>query len=298
MRRFVTYLLIILLGLFIVDTCFGIIMKSTLKSTIKGDWGRRNYIINASNEELLIFGASRAIHHYDTKILSDSLKMSCYNCGDDGMGILVHTTRFKRIIQRYHPKVVVYEIAPEIDYFIRDNSFCLKTLRPYSNDIFVKDVICNIDKKELLKLHLNLYKFNSSFIDIFVQRFSHVPITAMDYTYSPLLSVMNYEPGPAIFESKGIDPVKYKYLSEFVDLCCSNGVKLIFTASPWYRMSKSNVFAPIYKLCREKGAIFLNHNFDNNFNLEKNYFHDALHLNQLGAETYTSLIAHEIKENL
>lgn len=299
MKKFALYIFLVILGVLIIDFCFGLIMKPVLESTTKGDWGRRNYIVNTTNEDLLIFGGSRAIHHYDTRILSDSLYMSCYNCGDDGMGIIVHYPRFKKIIQRYHPKVVVYEIAPLVDFYIRDDTPFLKLLRPYSDDSLVKEVIRDIDENELLKLHSNLYKYNSSFLEILMQRFSHSTVTAKNFTYSPLVSEMDYEPGPTgKFEGDGIDSLKYSYLGELADLCRSHGVKLFFTASPWYKMSESDAYAPIYKLCKEKGVTFLNHNFDDSFNLDKKYFHDSAHLDQYGAETFSSLIAHEIKESL
>lgn len=302
MKKFVLYLLLVIFGVVATDFCFGLVMKSVLASTVKGDWGRRNYIVNASNEDLLILGASRAIHHYDTEIISDSLQMSCYNCGDDGMGILVHFPRFKKIIQRYHPKIVIYEVAPPIDYAQGDNTPFLGLLRPYSDDDIMKKIIQDIDKKDLLFLHSNLYKYNSSFIEMLSHRFSRSPGTAKDFTYAPLVSVLQYDSGPTSYEDEyenlELDSIKYSYLSELADICRSNGVRLVFSASPWYRMSESDVFSPIYKLCAEKGVTFLNHNFDDSFNLEKNYFHDAAHLNKYGAETFSSLIAHEIKENL
>jgi hypothetical protein len=93
-----------------------------------------------------------------------------------------------------------------------------------------------------------------------------------------------------------VDSIKYKYLGELADLCHSYGVKLYFTASPWYKMEDSAAFVPIYQLCERKGITFLNHNFDTAFNYRKEYFHDAAHLNKFGAETFSKVIAHEIKQ--
>ena len=152
MKKFFLYLFFVIFGVFFADLCFGAAMKSILKSTTKGDWGRRVYIADAINEDLLVFGASRAIHHYDTRILSDSLQMTCYNCGDDGMGIMVHLPRFKKIIQRYCPKVVVYEVAPQCDFEIYDNTRFLNVLRPFSEDLFIKEAIRDIESKELMKI--------------------------------------------------------------------------------------------------------------------------------------------------
>lgn len=45
---------------------------------------RDNLISDEVDANILIFGSSRAAHHYVPSILSDSLDMSCYNCGLDG----------------------------------------------------------------------------------------------------------------------------------------------------------------------------------------------------------------------
>lgn len=299
MNRFVKKSFLFILLVVVIDVLFGKIMSSILSSTSKGDWGRRNYIITETTEDVLIFGSSRSIHHYDPQILSDSLHMSCYNCGEDGNGILSHFPRIEMILHRYTPHIIIYDLMPKYDFKICDNTSFLKILRPYSDDSLVKEIIHDIDEKENLKLYSNLYKYNSSFIEIMTHRFSRVTTTAKKYTYSPLVSVMDYEPGGEDkYKDDNIDLVKYHYLVELVDLCHSHGIKLFFTASPWYKMNESDVFGPILKLCEEKGVVFLNHNFDERFNYDRSYFHDVPHLNKYGAETFSSLIAHEIKENL
>lgn len=299
MKRLVIKTILLLLLVVVVDAVFGITMRSALFSTIKGDWGRRNFIVNKTHEDILVFGSSRAIHHYDPRILANALNSSCYNCAEDGNGILLHYPRIEMILQRYTPRIIIYDLIPKYDFLQYDNTSFLGILRPYSDNSLVKEVIRDIDENELLKLHSNLYKYNSSFLEILMQRFSHSTVTAKDFSYTPLASEMDYEPGPTgKFEGDGIDSLKYSYLGELADLCRSHGVELFFTASPWYKMSESDAYAPIYKLCKEKGVTFLNHNFDKSFNLDKKYFHDPAHLDQYGAETFSSLIAHEIKESL
>ena len=299
MNRFVKKSFLFILLVVVIDVLFGKIMSSILSSTTKGDWGRRNYIITEMKEDVLIFGSSRSIHHYDPQIISDSLHMSCYNCGEDGNGILSHFPRIEMILYRYTPRIIIYDLMPKYDFNICDNTSFLKSLRPYSEDSLVKEIIYDIDEEEQLKLYSNLYKYNSSFLEIAAHRFSLVTTTAKEYTYSPLVSVMNYEPRTEEkYKKDNVDLVKYHYLGKLADFCHSHGIKLFFTASPWYKMSESDVFAPIYKLCEEKGIVFLNHNFDDRFNDDRSYFHDAAHMNRHGAEAFSSLIAHEIKENL
>lgn len=297
MKKFLLKILLFLCIVTLLDVCFGIAMRHILATTEKGDWGRRSYIVSKAEQDILVFGSSRAIHHFDPEILSDSLQLTCYNCAEDGTGILVHYPRLKKVIERHRPQIVVYEIIPKYDFLVFDNIHSLSQLRAFAEDQVVKDVIVDIDPKESILLISSLYKYNSSFLDILLQRFSPSKGTAADYTYSPLQGVISYEPSEEDNEVEGgnVDELKMKYLTALVDLCQANGIQLFFTASPWYKMKEQDVYEPLIHLCQEKNISFFNHNFDDSFNLNNMYFSDHAHLNEYGAETYTKLIAHEIK---
>lgn len=297
MRTFVVKVLLFFAIIAFIDVLWGKVMNTALATTEKGDWGRRNYIINKVHEDILIFGSSRAIHHYDPRIFTDSLGMSCYNCAEDGSGILLHYPRLKALIQRYTPKIIIYDIIPKYDFLEFGENISLGMLRPFSTNNSIFTFIEEIDDNERIKLYSGFYKYNSSFIEFIMQRFSSSPLKAENFTYGLLEGEMSYDiDDPGRMSGDGLDMVKYSYLKKFIDLCESHKIKLYVTVSPWYKMKESDIYAPIYKLCKEKGVTFLNHNFDTAFNYRKEYFHDAAHLNKYGAETFSRVIAHEIKE--
>ena len=88
-----------------------------------------NFISDEVDANILIFGSSRAAHHYVPSILSDSLDMSCYNCGLDGNGIIYGYGKLKTITARYYPKIVILDIQPTFDLFTNDNC---KYLAPFA----------------------------------------------------------------------------------------------------------------------------------------------------------------------
>lgn len=297
MRTFVIRVLLFFAIIAFIDVLWGKVMNTALATTEKGDWGRRNYIINKTHEDVLIFGSSRAIRHYDPQILTDSLGMSCYNCAEDGSGILFHYPRFKALLQRYSPKIVIYDIIPKYDFLEFGEITSLGMLRPFSTNDSICTFIGEIDNKERLKLKSEFYKYNSSFLEILMQRFSTATQTADRFTYGALDGEMKYDIDDAgKLEGEGIDMIKFSYFEKFIDLCNSHNIKLYITVSPWYKMKESDTYAPISNLCKKKGVAFLNHNFDSTFNYRKEYFHDAAHLNKYGAETFSKVIAHEIKQ--
>lgn len=298
MKRFLLYTTLFLAIVALVDFLFGIVMKGILTETEKGDWGRNNFIFNEVTADAIILGSSRAIHHYDPRVISDSLGMNCYNCGEDGMGILLMYARYRAIRERSIPKIVIYEVMPKFDLQVeRDNQKYLKFLRPYSNIQAIDSIVCSISSTEKCKLSSQMYRYNSVFVDIVSHRFSKVPRTATNYTYSPLDKQKSYEPAIAS-NNKTIpcDSVKITYLEELIVQCKKNGTTLVFTASPMYKATSDMSFKPLKSLCKKYHIPFINHYCDTAFSSNRLFWADARHLNKIGAEQLSVVVATEIKK--
>ena len=121
MRKFILKVLLFFVVIAMVDRGFGLAMSNVLKGTQKGDWGRNNFIFNEVKSDVIILGSSRAIHHYDPQIISDSLSMSCYNCGEDGNGIILSYGRLMMVKERHQPKIIIQDVSTSFDLFKNDN---------------------------------------------------------------------------------------------------------------------------------------------------------------------------------
>lgn len=300
MRRFVQNVLIFLVAVVVADKLFGLAMSRVLHETEKGDWGRNNYIFSELKCDAVIFGSSRAIHHYDPKIVSDTLGMSCYNCGEDGMGVFLMYARYKAIRQRYIPQLVIYEVLPEFDLLLEeDNLKYLKFLRPYTNVPAVDSIAHCISPVERFKLMSEMYRYNSVFLDIVSQRYSGASGDASDYTYSPLDGKMDYEP-PKLSQDRVFtyDSLKLNCIEGLITNCMADGTQLVLTASPIYKPESDADFNPIKELCSMYQIPFINYYCDKDFCDNPEYFADGGHLNRSGAELLTSIMACEIKQIL
>ena len=131
-----------------------------------------NFISDEVDANILIFGSSRAAHHYVPSILSDSLDMSCYNCGLDGNGIIYGYGKLKTITARYYPKIVILDIQPTFDLFTNDNCKYLAPLRPYYQYPGVDSLFWDINPSERWKMMSNSYRFNSKFLSILMDNLS------------------------------------------------------------------------------------------------------------------------------
>ena len=301
MKRFVLKVLLFFVVIATVDQVFGFAMANVLRHTYKGDWGRNNFILNEVESDVIILGSSRAIHHYKPQIIADSLGLSCYNCGEDGMGIFLMWARYQAVRERYKPRLIIYEVIPEYDLLANnDNQRYLKFLRPYCDRAIIGSIISDVSSRESVKLWSQMYLYNSVFLDIIAQRISHNPSTAKEYTYSPLIGQMDYNPlrVKEMEPSPQFDSLKITYMENLIIQCEKDGIKLFFTASPKYCSFSDKDYQPLKDLCHVYNVPFLNHYCDSDYCQNRIFFADASHLNINGAESFTSLVASEIKDHI
>lgn len=295
MRAIVTKIVIILLLVIFVDQVGGFALERINRDTLKGDYGRNNYIATQAAHDILIFGSSRAIHHYDPTLISEALGMSCYNCGEDGMGIILMYARLQLILQRHTPKVVIYDIEPSYDLLEDDNTRYLGFLRPFYDNDTIKRICVDVSPSERFKNLSMLYRFNSRWVDIIAQRVSRDSSLARDYTWAPLHGRLNAEP-PHNAESseKSYDSLKKKYLQRLIECCTSKGINLYFVASPNCGNTDDEVFSPLKELAAANVIPVLNHSIDTTFTRHPELFNDRDHLNQRGATLLTKMVIQEI----
>lgn len=278
------------------DIASGAFLDYINMHTIKGDYGRSNYICNQTHQDVLIFGSSRAIHHYDPDVFGEHLGMTCYNCGEDGMGIILSYGRYRMISKRYNPKLIIYDIESGFDILKGDNTKYLGYLMPFYNREGIDSIFFNVDANERFKMRSSLYRYNSKFLNIIAQYLSKSSVTARIYKFSPLQSSMVHEPmEKRETTSCEYDKIKLYYLTKFITDCRKNGTDIIFTVSPWYKASPNvSIFAPVYALCKKYHIQIFNHFCDGRFVHDKQLFHDEAHLNQKGAELFSKMLAEEI----
>lgn len=296
MKKFIFTLLISLFVIVLVDILFGFACRYLNTNAKGGDTYTINYIANEANEDMIISGSSRAIHHYLPSILLDSLNMSCYNMGRDGNGIIAMYGRLLMITSRYSPKVVVHEITYGFDIEENDNHKYLDVLKRHYDNVGVDEIFASVDEKECIKMYSNLYRFNTSFIQMMS---SNIVASSSTFYggYKPLFGKLDYEPKQSISNNKEVlwDPIKKNCFIKFVELCKEKNIKLYFAISPSYGASNTNLFAPVLDFCKENNIPLLNHYCDSAFIYNKDFFVDPSHLNDDGAKSFTKKIASEIK---
>lgn len=295
MKKFIIRLLIYFLLLILSDIALGGVYK-LFDLTKGGQIHKVHTIMTEISPEMLILGSSRASHHYDPRIIGDSLGISVFNAGCDGQGTTIAYGFLKGVSQRSYPKYIVCEITPGFDLYDQNGSFTLNMLNPYINYNEIRNLILDFDDNERLKLISNSYRLNSILLRL-------IPTIILDKEqykngYQPLSgNIMNNSSAKdnKYLNLKKID-LKEKYLRKLIEDASSHNCKIVFTISPKYHGGDSIFYKEELDIIREYKIPIVNRLNDSDIIFNQEFFQDATHMNNIGATKYTKSIITDLRK--
>ena len=159
--QFVFFLVVFVI---VLDFTLGNIYDSLYFSDKSRNNDRLIHSVLETNEDILIFGSSRSIHHYNPIIIQDSLNLTCYNVGVNGQNIYFHLALLKSAIERNNPKIAILDLF-SIDFEETSAEWdreSLSILLPFTtrSESSLSTVLLR-GKSESLKLKSFIYPFNS-----------------------------------------------------------------------------------------------------------------------------------------
>ena len=95
----------------VADFVLGNTLKHLYFKVSSGLFQRTTFSIEENEAEVLIFGTSRANHHYDVKFIEQLTGLTAYNTGRDGNYIFYQTALLKSVLKRYRPKQVILDFT-------------------------------------------------------------------------------------------------------------------------------------------------------------------------------------------
>lgn len=300
MKRFLIKIAFFCIVLFSIDTVAGVVFKGWLKNVTTGSLGKDNYICDYCNEDVLIFGSSRAELHYNAKLIEDSLGFSTFNCGANGSGIILSYGRLLMVNERYSPKLVVLEITPEFDIIEGwDNKKDLQDLRRHYERAGIPQIFESVDKMEKYKMYSNLYRYNSDFAHNPLRLFSHTQFNRNGLGVQGFLaqneSFDSLKVKKRIHnETFKVDSLKLYYLERFTIEAKKNS-KLVYVLSPYYNGRDSVIFDSVRMLSEKYSVPLFDFTNSLRFLHNKDYFKDGVHLNAQGADLFSQEVIKKLK---
>ena len=311
MKRFYLKTLKIIIFIFLViliDQCLGFILKKLYFRQQTGQNYALNYVFNDCKEDILILGASQAQHNYDSRIICDSLKLSCYNAGQDGgHSILLQYAQLKVLTKRYSPKIVILEFrADKMEYYKEDYEKLQVLLPYYTKYPELSSLILLRSPIERLKLLSAIYPFNSNLINIIRFNTNNHASRKRDFNgYVPIKGVMKNKMTENENEKKQqltLDTNKINALKKIISLCKEKNIFLLIITSPhFHKFNEKQEFPSpateiAYNIIHQYKVNYLDFTFDSTYADKMNWFKDNIHLNENGANYFSHILAGKLKK--
>lgn len=296
MKKFLIKIALFFAIVAIVDLGYGKV-GDYLRDHAKGGMAAKvHYICEECNDDIIMMGSSRMQHHYVPQVFEDSLGMTCYNAGMDGNGILLSYGFLEMMLERFHPKRIIYDVS-SFDMYTDDNTKYLDYMKPYywNEHESVAGIFRDVDGMERWKMLSSLYRYNSKLFQMIGDNMH--PLSNLEKGYSPLYRTMDYDPPMPSGEAKREeDCLKIQYLRKFIVKAQENDVELVFVASPtWHGLHKTSFNIPILSLFDELNVDFMDCYYDSIICSSHEYWSDGTHMNDNGARQFSEELATILK---
>ncbi len=292
-KRIVQFVLFVLL-LFFADRIIGLALKMFYVKTNFIEIAKTRYSLNSTSQDVLIFGSSRAQHHYIPDIIAQKTGLSCYNCGLGGQGLTFSYIQIHETLERYKPKLIILDLSPNL-FFDPFSDQKLKIFLPYySKDTLIRNTLTKGSPFETYKFLSAIYPYNSTIYNILIailnnHKFNtsgYVPLSGtLDTTALTQYTHNNTQIQLPIKDARII----LKIIAE----CKINKVNLMFIVSPAYRKSELDyqIIKQLATLSASNDIPFVDFSEIDIIRYHKEFFRDNLHLNNTGAIIFSNEIA-------
>lgn len=286
-------LLIISMDYFIGNLCRKYYFKQT-----KGEIFKTNYSIDSVKTDILIFGSSRANHHYIPDIFEDSLLLSCYNTGIDGRFIFYNYGLLQCVLSRYTPKIAILDLTPN-DVLVSSDAYDrLDVLLPFYKTHKEVVPLLNMRKNEKIKMLSQIYPFNHCLFSFEKINPQDIPLELRTKCFRRENSKWSQEKKKEVEYELKFDKNKIEIFYKFMDVCKLKGITLIVVVSPFY-LDLSNSSKKLIKIIRsmtiERNVSFYDFSQDTTFINHSGLFLDQIHLNPYGAEILSNDLIKKIR---
>ena len=266
--------------------------------------GKLNHYLSVKDTtDFLVFGSSRANHHFNTKMLDNN----SFNMGVDGRDIAYFSTLIK-LLPKNRSQFVLINIDPE-NVFDReyDGADIAPLAIKYHSIKPVADALENAGQyNPLQKIYWSI-DYNSKAVGV-MMNFLRPKYNYKTYDgYDPLVlnETQKQIRGAKLKTPETADcPETYQesklyldYLQEIVAFCKKNNKTLLAVTSPIYHDSCDRDNTKLAALMKAYDVAYWDytHFFDENNSLE--WWKDSGHLSKAGADKFTGVLAKRIQES-
>ncbi|HEY8931262.1 MAG TPA: hypothetical protein VIM55_18810 [Mucilaginibacter sp.] len=295
--KLIQKILLLLVILFVLDRGLGFYISKLYYSQKQGDDAITTYAVNKAKEDVLIFGTSRAAHHYVASIIRDSTRLTAYNLGRDGTDFDYQYAAINAALIRYTPKVIIIDlnnsdllaVTPEVRD--RKGLFMSMFVPQMHVNKYIDSLIHERDPIEYYKAKLiSLYAFNSSLSSIIQHKLGVGQKNK--FGYEPLFGSKSLKgAGIRVVDNRNYreDETLKKKFEEVVAEIEKRKIQLYVIVSPALLRYKYTPVPFVNNVLSKYGLKVINFQNDLVFD-DKTLYHNDNHLNDSGAKLFTQVL--------
>lgn len=301
LKKIISNIVIVILVVFVLDFAVGNTLNYLFFKESSGLHFRTTYAMEKTKADILVFGSSRANHHYVPKVFEDSLKMSFYNTGRDGTGIFFQLAVLKSILKRYTPKIIILDYEGGFKKGTHAYDRMSSLLPYYKTHREIRNIIELKSPYERIKLLSKIYPFNSDILTIMM---GNLEINKKRWNdnkgYLPLYKVWNAKiDSIKTFSTYEVDPNQIAAFNEFINMAKESGAKVFVVYSPIFLKGNRNQDINLCnEICSDENVHFWDYSKDTLFLNNNCFFQDVEHMNNNGALIFSESICYKLKHSI
>jgi len=297
----VLYSSVMLLVMFVAaDQVAGYLLEQLFLKQKKGEYHEISYALKEVDEDVLIFGSSRAVRHYDPAVLADSLNMTAFNVGKLGNTLLYSDAVFAQMLTFHKPKMVILDISP-VEFATtereRGQKSMVNALLKFDHLPAIEERIEAVSPKELILSKLfRTYKFNSAIYTLLTNDSGKSDLdAAKGFQARKGVKITNHivnEHNSDYVE----DPLLVKTFHNFLENAKKNNVQVHVVISPTTLKQSNTSIKRIKAITQEQGFDFIDLSFRPEFR-NVSYYYDQTHLNATGARMFSEMLGRQLSHD-
>ncbi len=294
-KRLMKRATILALIVFIGDRVMGYGLKALYFKQKNGAEAKLTRILDKTIADVMVFGSSRAFHHYNPTIIQAETKQSFYNCGFDGQFLYFNSNLIKAVVQRHKPKTIIFELMMADFQFQQKSVDRLGAFYPYLDyHPELKNIPQMKGPFENIKLYSWIYPYNSNGLTLLFGIKENKKKADIN-GFIPLegsegKSPMVFNPNKTKIQENNIFIQSFESI---ISLCKAENIRLVVVVSPYYFKftERPKTLELAEEILKKHNTEFYDFSNDTSFFNHPDLFADEEHLNKQGAIKFSQLIS-------
>lgn len=313
MRKFLIKFIFFFLSVVIVAISMDYIVTQGLRKTQFEKFAQWTDLFQGKiNADIIISGSSRAWLHYSPKVFEEDTKCSAYNLGMNGSTFYLQYYRYLTYLKyNKKPKIIIQNLDDFSLQKYKDIANQEQFL-PYVNEETIINPVLTYKTLNKWELQIPFYRYIGEYnvIRVGLLEFFNIKHFSNDNYYKGFEGQITTWNDEEIKGLKSLNKMKVEVDKESIELfetfikeTKQARIKLVLVYSPFYIDGQSiysnhNEMLSLYRrLAEENDILFLDYS-KHPISYRKELFHNAMHLNDIGAELFSKDLAVKLTENM